>query len=354
MLRHSSVTRPRTMTAIRTRWRGRAVRLHVLLLAALSLHARLPASGLQRGRTGSPGHRRDAQLGRRRQRRVLQLSIRSAVAHPPQHIGRWYPERQFPFAEPGDLRPGDRDRPTVSCVDASPRAPVPRSSNRTRRTSTGSRAGHSCIPTRWGTISPIRSALVPIFSRACRTATQAVWAFANSPGTHFFRTPACGRSSLPSTSGPAQARSRLTAACRGVEMERSSRHCPRPASGSRHPRGHLQRAHDHRRPVRLRAAVRSGHPDDPATAAPGLALSGLRADHGCRRERRRRYPSAGRRRAAGDVFRLERTRGSFAGDDLCDQSGQKIDFAQTRGRATGGRRSAALDRGAVPEPRGPM
>ena len=63
----------------------------------------------------------------------------------------------------------------------------------------------------------------------------------------------------------------------------------------------------------------------------GFSISGVRSPDRRRWQRHRGHPAPGNRRAAGDLYRAGALRAAaFAGDDLCDMAGQKIDFFQTK------------------------
>ena len=228
-----------------------------------------------------------------------------------QHIGRWYPERQFPFANQVTFDPvtGTTDGVLRRCLATSTCPHIFESNSENEYWVKGGSLLHT--DTLGNDLPDSEHARSYLFSSLPH---------GNASGLGI-----CEQPRNPLLPNPGL-RALLVELDQWVSAgtEPPDSHVPRAwrwnarpgtAPGQRrvpqHPRCHLQRAHHHRRPLRLRATVRSGHLDDPAAAAPGLALPGLRADHGCRRERRRRHPFAGRRGGAGDVFRLEPTRGSI-------------------------------------------
>ena len=79
------------------------------------------------------------------------------------------------------------------------------------------------------------------------------------------------------------------------------------------------------------------------SAAAARDLAGAGAAGGCGRQRDRRHPAAGHRRAARHLHRMEPVQGAAAGGELADRDGTYLAFAATRTRARTVGRSAPID-----------
>jgi hypothetical protein len=217
-----------------------------------------------------------------------------------QHIGRWYPERQFPFANQVLFDPitGKTDGRLRRCL-ATGTCPKIFESNSANEywVKAGSLLHTDTLGNDLRAPSNVRFYL---FS----SLPHNIGIGLTGPGI-------CQQPRNPVVANPGL-RALLVALDEWVSHGKRppQSRVPRPlAAAGRggfppHPWGHLQRAHDHGRPVRLRPPLRGGHPDDPATGSRGCPLSRLRAEDRCRWERCRWYPPSGDSRAAGDLHRL--------------------------------------------------
>ena len=173
-----------------------------------------------------------------------------------QHIGRWYPGAAVPVREPGDHRPGDgADRRRPASLPGERHLPEDlRGQLRERVLEQGRLAAHDRHPgQRPRPRCHAERALLPPVEPAARRRERAR-ASASSSRTRSLPNPAL-RALLVDLDQWVAERHRA-AAQPGADAVRTGRSCRRCRSRRRvpgDPRGDLQRAHDHRRPVRLRA-----------------------------------------------------------------------------------------------------
>ena len=221
-----------------------------------------------------------------------------------QHIGRWYPEREFPFANRILFDPvtGRTDGRRRRCLETNtcPRIFEVNSANEYLGESRFAPAhGHAGERSSRFAGRPVLSAVEPSSQREDGTRPLS----------------AAGK---PSRSQPGPAGPSRCARCLGNRGEETAGQSsaateqwdagvldtPGGSGLSLDPGGDIQRADDHRRPVRLRAVFRPGDSVEPPTDFPGLAISRLRSKSRRRWQRHRGHSPPGDRGSAGDLHRL--------------------------------------------------
>ena len=158
-----------TARASRTRWRAT---FRVVYTFCVSQPCRTMHDYLWLGFNQDDGRaarlRRDPELGRRRRRHLHELPLRPAGRTHRQHIARWYPEYQFPFANQLMTDPvtGKTDGRLRRCLEA---APARGSSRSNSENEYWAKAMSVFQLDGEATTSPIRPTRATTSCRACRT-----------------------------------------------------------------------------------------------------------------------------------------------------------------------------------------
>ena len=221
-----------------------------------------------------------------------------------QHIGRWYPERDFPFANRILFDPitGRTDGRSRRCLETNT---CPRIFDVNSANEYWVKAGSLLHTDTLG--NDLRD------SRDGRSYLLSSLPHNASTGPGLCQQPGNPLVPQPGPAGPSRCarclgnRGPETAGQSSAAAEQWDAGVLGTSGGSglsRDPGGDIQRADDHRRPVRLRAVVRPGDSVEPPADFPGLAISRLRSKNRRRWQRHRGHSPPGDRGSAGDLHRL--------------------------------------------------